>query len=232
MHVLITLVVAVLIVLLIKHNIGVRKRWAERCNVLAAWAASNNMPIAQGRTQEIERGYCTDFPSLRTCGDDRYAYNVMKGKLRGRDFCFFDYHYQTTTTNEKGETTTTDWNFSAVVVSSEVPLKPLYIRPENAADKVKAFFGADDINFESKEFSAKYYVSSPDKRWAYDVLHPRTIEFLLGMPLLYINFATHNVMVSASKMFDVSMLIAATDVACGILERLPEYLIRQQKEGG
>ena len=43
--------------------------------------------------------------------------------------------------------------------------------------KTKANF--DDIDFESDEFSRKFYVQSSDRKFAYDVLHPRMMEFLL-----------------------------------------------------
>ena len=33
--------------------------------------------------------------------------------------------------------------------------------------------------FESAEFSRRFHVSSPDKRFAYDVIDPRMMEFLL-----------------------------------------------------
>ena len=62
---------------------------------------------------------------------------------------------------------------------------PLLIRPEGIFDKIKSVIGFDDIDFESAEFSRKFYVKSTDKRFAYDVLHPRMMEFLLAeMPPL------------------------------------------------
>jgi hypothetical protein len=44
---------------------------------------------------------------------------------------------------------------------------------------VAGFFGFDDIDFESSEFSSRFIVKSADKRFAYDVIHPRMMEFLL-----------------------------------------------------
>jgi hypothetical protein len=59
----------------------------------------------------------------------------------------------------------------------------LFIRRENLFDKVAGFLGFDDIDFESAEFSDRFIVKSRDKRFAYDVLHPRMMEFLLdGAP--------------------------------------------------
>lgn len=65
----------------------------------------------------------------------------------------------------------------------------LVIRPETASDRIDTAAGFDDINFESVEFSRLFHVSSLDKRFAYDVLHPRMMEFLLAErpPMLVID---------------------------------------------
>ena len=42
------------------------------------------------------------------------------------------------------------------------------------------FFGHDDIDFESAEFSRNFYVKSSDRKWAFDILHARAMEFLLA----------------------------------------------------
>ena len=62
---------------------------------------------------------------------------------------------------------------------AEWPAPTLLVRPEGLFDKLKGAIGFDDIDFESEEFSRKFYVQSSDKRFAYDVLHPRMMEFLL-----------------------------------------------------
>ncbi len=56
----------------------------------------------------------------------------------------------------------------------------LLIRREGLFDKLAGAFGFDDIDFESVEFSRRFHVKSPDKRFAYDVIHARMMEFLLA----------------------------------------------------
>jgi len=55
----------------------------------------------------------------------------------------------------------------------------LLIRTEGLGDKLLGGLGFDDIDFESEEFSRRYWVKCEDKRYAYDVIHPRMMEFLL-----------------------------------------------------
>ena len=47
-------------------------------------------------------------------------------------------------------------------------------------DKIAGALGFHDINFESSEFSRKFHIKCADKKFAYDVIHPRMMEFLLA----------------------------------------------------
>jgi len=58
----------------------------------------------------------------------------------------------------------------------------LLIRRENIGDKIAGGLGFDDIDFESEEFSRAFWVKSNNKRFAYDVIHPQMMEFLLRGP--------------------------------------------------
>ena len=55
----------------------------------------------------------------------------------------------------------------------------LHIRNETAADRVSAALGFDDIDFESAEFSRKFYVLSSNKQFAYNVISPAVMDHLL-----------------------------------------------------
>jgi hypothetical protein len=48
-------------------------------------------------------------------------------------------------------------------------------------DKIAGAFGFDDIDFESEAFSRRFHVKSSDRRFAYDVIHPRMMEFLMNV---------------------------------------------------
>jgi len=90
-----------------------------------------------------------------------------------------DFRYRVTRSNGKSSSTTT-YRFSYLIVHPPWPSPTLLVRPEGLFDKVKGAFGFDDIDFESIEFSRAFWVQSNDKRFAYDVLHPRMMEFLLA----------------------------------------------------
>lgn len=169
------------------------------------------------------------FDCLRQ-GQDRYAYNLTQGQWANRPYVGFDYHYETTSTDSKGRSRTHNHYFSAVILESEIPLKELFIRPEGFFDKLTEFFGYDDIDFESAEFSRKFYVKARDKRWAYDVIHQRTMEFLLARATFTIKFDRRRVIAYRGSKFKPLEFEQAAEVIRGILDLLPEYLKKQQLE--
>ena len=50
---------------------------------------------------------------------------------------------------------------------------------EGIFSKIAQAVGYDDIDFESHEFSRKYCGRSKNKNFAYDIFHPRMIDYLL-----------------------------------------------------
>jgi hypothetical protein len=87
----------------------------------------------------------------------------------------FDYEY----TTGRGDDAQT---YRSQVAILEMPiLAPcLAVRTENLLDRVAAWVGHDDINFESEAFSKLTHVKCADRKFAYDIFHGRLIEFLLG----------------------------------------------------
>ncbi len=198
----------------------------KRRKALRAWADAHALLFSAER----EYGFDVRYPQFGVLGkgDNRYAYNMMRGSWNGRAMQAFDYHYEIHSTDSKGRRTTHHHHFSAILLDSAVPLKPLFIRPEGFLDKVTEFLGFDDIDFESAEFSRKFYVKASDKKWAYDVIHQRAMEFLLGGPAFTIQFETGCVLVCRGATFGVDEFGQAVEAAAGLLDRLPEYVIKQQ----
>jgi hypothetical protein len=194
----------------------------QRRKELLAWAQGKGLQFTFDKYYDLE----DRFPAFSCLdqGSNRYAYNVISGTLAGRKFLGFDYHYTTGSGKNRH-----DHHFSAIILQSSILLKPLFIRPENFLDKVTEFAGFNDIDFESAEFSRKFYVKSPDKRWAYDVIHPQMMEFLLASPVFTIQFDLTNIMACRNSTFSVSDYDSAVSVIDGMLERLPDYLIKQQQ---
>lgn len=92
------------------------------------------------------------------------------------------------------------------------------------------FFGFEPIQFESAEFNRRFHVKAPDRKWAYDVIHARTMEFLMASPPLSLKFGPRQAIAYTGSTLDAAGFQQAFDAAAGILDRLPDY-VRQQQGG-
>lgn len=162
-------------------------------------------------------------------GDNRYAFHVMEGDWNGWPIVAFDYCYQNVYRDDKGNASLSSPRyFSAVVAVTAVTLKSLSVRPKNLWDKFKAAAGEMDINFESGAFSRRFHVTSPDRQWAYAVLHPQAIDCLLRHGHFHIDMKYHTVIAYGHRLFTVKEFQDAAQAVTGLLEFLPKYLIREQ----
>ncbi|MCC5829024.1 MAG: hypothetical protein JJU36_06205 [Phycisphaeraceae bacterium] len=213
--------VIVLVVLGIRQE---RKRREELSN----WARQHGLHFSRDKRRDLERRFRDLHPLGQ--GSNRYAYNVISGQWRGREILAFDYHYQTTSTDSKGRPKTNHHHFSAVIVRTRFPVKPLLIRGRNFFDSISSFFGFADISFESAEFNRAFTVKAPDRRWAYDVLHTRAMRFLLDNPRFSIEFDHHHGIAWRNSRFKPQEFERAVGIIEGLLDQLPDYLRSQQMD--
>ncbi len=142
----------------------------------------------------------------------------------------FDYHYQVIAGSGK-KTRTRHYEFTVVILKPRFPLKPLTIRKENLADRIAASFGWDDLDFESAAFSAKYHVSAPDRRWAYDVLTARILALLLDRNAGDIHLSALHIMIPLPFVKDPADILPACETAAALLDGIPEYARKPRKKG-
>jgi len=154
----------------------------KRREALAALAGRLSWRFDPARDRDHDEHYA-HFEIFRR-GHGRAAYNTLTGDLQvnGRP-CpvkMGDFVYKVTRHSGKSRRTTT-YRFSYVILHLPFANVPdLLIRREGMFDKLAGAFGFDDIDFESAEFSRRFHVKSPDKKFAYDVIHVRMMEFLLA----------------------------------------------------
>jgi hypothetical protein len=155
-------------------------------------AELSQFAAARGWSFDLSSDYSHDQRyghfSLFNSGRNQYAYNTIRGALAIGEGAWpvqlGDFHYETTSTStdSKGNTRTQTHHHYLSYLIVETPYlgaPDLFVRSEGFFDKIAGFLGFDDIDFESAEFSKRFVVKSKDKRFAYDVIHPRMMEFLL-----------------------------------------------------
>ena len=191
-----------------------------RSSALAAWASAKGFHFHRGKVKHFDDEH-PDLGCLQR-GHSRYAHNIASGQLGEHAFTSFDYHYATGSGKNRRS-----YRFSAVLLSPPFPLLPMAVRREGWFDKIKAGFGFNDIDFESAEFSKQFHVSAADKKFAYDLITPRTMEFLLRSARSAAGFSfecDHDVLCVLSKnVLDIPDIEHAYHYGKTILEGIPEY---------
>lgn len=161
-------------------------------------------------------------------GHSRQAYNVLHGKQGKYPVKAFDYVFYTTetSTDSKGNTTTREVShyLSAIIFDADVDFPTLLIRPEGFFDKVAAAMGFDDIDFESAEFSRLFFVKSSDRKFAYDVIHARMMEYLLQNQGWTLQLQGPVVLLLKGSTFSVADFASGIKFVDGFLGQFPDYL--------
>lgn len=216
------IIVPIAIVGFIALAIYSHKKEQERRERLQGFADRFGLYYDPGKV----RGFDDQHPqfSFLRHGSNRYAHNILTGEWQGREVTAFDYHYETHSTDSKGRRTTHHHRFSAALVRSGFPLRSMTIRPEGFFDKIKAAFGWDDIDFESAEFSKRFHVSSKDRRWAYDVLTPRTMEFLLENPNRELYFEGYILAVRSDRGLEPEEVEGLLNMGGTVLDGVPAFV--------
>ena len=145
----------------------------KRREAFRALAARLGLQYEPGKSRDMARRY--KFLDKLRRGHNRYAYNILSGNYKEHDLTLFDYHYQTGSGKN-----THHYHFSFFMLHLPMSFPELVIGPEGVFSKIAQAIGYDDIDFESHEFSRKFCVRSPDKKFAYDVCNARMIEYLLS----------------------------------------------------
>lgn len=175
-------------------------------------------------TQSIPDLY--DYFDCLSRGDSREASNLLIGKIDSFDLRAFDYKYCT----GSGKSRQTH-KLGVVVVDTDVCFHSLLIRSEGFFDRVAGAFGFDDIDFESDEFSRRFYVGSPDKQYAYEMIHPMMMEFLLKNPQWSIQTFGRTVLITNHRILGPEEFDQAFAFLRDFLRMIPDFVWRKLREG-
>lgn len=194
----------------------------ERQEAVRLWALARGWRVWPGG----EGGPLHEHPALGLLqrGHSRRCGCLVRGELDGQPLALFDYRYVT----GHGKNRTTH-RYAVAVLDLPFPVRPLRVRPEHAFDKLGEFLGADDLDFESAEFSARFHVSAPDRKWAYDVIDARMMEFLLQAPAGFtLELGSHEIAVCRPGYAKPAGYEQALGILRGVRERIPAWVVREQ----
>jgi hypothetical protein len=213
------LLIAGLIVAGIVYSIlAAKKRRQEMADLAARLGLTFNPERDYDLAEQFE------FLSKLRQGDNRYAYNILRGDYRGHTVLAFDYHFETHSTDSKGHRHTHHHHLSFFMMFLPRQVPELTIVREGLFSKIAQAFGYDDIDFESAEFSRKFCVRSKDRRFAYDVCHARFMEYLLANDDLSLEFENRVVAFGFDRQLAPADIERNLNRLLEVRELLPAYL--------
>jgi hypothetical protein len=174
------LVLILIVGLVVAGAIAAARAARKRREALAQLAARLGLRFEPDNDYALSEDF--EFLNKLRQGSNRYAFNQLSGDYRGHEVKVFDYHFETYSSDSKGRRQTHHHYCSFFMLRLPRSFPEVTVVREGLFSKIAQALGYDDIDFESAEFSRKYCVRSPDKRFAYDVCHPRLIEYLLANP--------------------------------------------------
>lgn len=160
------------------------ERERRRLAGLGRWGAANGFAFSPGDLFNLDGRY-QGVASIGE-GHDRYAFECLTRDAPVPS-AIFRYHFktwETRTVTRNGRTRTeryeaTHWR-RYLIVELGAAFPRLFLRTEGFLDRVAGFVGFDDIDFESEEFSRRYFCKSGDRQFAYAMIHPQMMEWLLS----------------------------------------------------
>jgi hypothetical protein len=163
------------------------------------------------------------FLSRLAQGQDRYAFNILRGTYHEQALFVFDHHYQTGSGKSREEHYGT---ILMLIVKEAFPKVIVGHEREGLFAKAAAALLGDEeeIKFESAEFSRIYCVRSGDKRFAYDVCNPQMMEYLLANRDLEIEIQGPVISLAFEPQLPIGQIEFNLQRLVEIRLRLPQYL--------
>jgi hypothetical protein len=160
------------------------ERERQRLAALAQWASMNGFQFNPQDPWNLDGRYSGLFDIGK--GHARWAFETLT-RTSPVPAAIFQYHFrtwETRTVTRNGRTRVeqyeeTHWR-RYLILELGVEFPRLFLRTEGMFDKIAGFIGFDDIDFESEEFSKRYFCKSDDRQFAYAVIHPQMMEWLMG----------------------------------------------------
>lgn len=164
-------------------------------------------------------------------GHNRQARNILRGLYDGREFVGFDFVYHTTetSTDANGHTSSREvpHAYSVLGLRTVDGLPRLEVSPEGFFGRAIGKLTNRDIELESEEFNRAFTVVASDRRFAYDILHPRLMEQLLLTRDVGWKLDQGWILAIEPGRHDVADLDRRVAVIDGVLDAVPDF-VRQQ----
>ena len=141
----------------------------------------------------------------------------------------FEYRYstrQTTRVNGQTRTRSVVHPYSVVAVGTGASFPPLRVTPEGMVGRLIGRITDSDIELESEDFNRMFTVSSPDRKFASDVLPPRMMQLLMRWPDLGWQLQAAYLIVFHGGSHSEAEVEAKLPVIDAIVDGIPDFVWR------
>jgi hypothetical protein len=165
------------------------------------------------------------YTPVTRSGHDHRTREVIRGRDGdGPPFVAFKHEWKTTRTETytdsegKTQTRTVTENHSEPILGFQLPARMPWLQVNR-----KGF--SRGISFESEAFNKRFAVSAQDTKFAYDVIHPRQMEYLMANPPASFRFADDWVWFSTG-VHNQPTIAQSSAFLRGFLARIPRFVWR------
>jgi len=147
----------------------------------------------------------------------------------------FDYTYYTESRDSKGRTSRHYSTRTVLAVELPQSFPGITIKPDSALREFFEFIGGADIDFESDAFNKRFYVWSDDRKFAYDLVHARMMEFLLrtreALRDLHLQIVGPRAIFFRERTLDAAGIEELLQFAADFYAQVPEYVRKDYARG-
>lgn len=151
-------------------------------------------------------------------GNERIATHVLSGAHRDQSVVCFEYSYRAHKRTNR---------YTVVTLSLPASGPTLEVGQERLGHRVLGLAGVRDLQLESDEFNAAFRIGTDDERFAYDVLHPRMMEFLLideRARHLPVRLERGDLLTWTGGPTTADRVTWMADYLCDVLDRVPSHV--------
>ncbi|MGH3995080.1 MAG: DUF3137 domain-containing protein, partial [Pseudonocardiaceae bacterium] len=203
---------------------GRRRRALRRLAASRGWKLASmgaGLPVAAGRGagQFTDRWTVAPFAG-RNHGS---VADLLAGEFGGRRFAEFTYSYADRSLGGGGAL------IGVTVVGLPVALPRLQVSPQG----VEAWLvpGLPDVDLESEAFNRRFRVQAGDRRYAMDVLNPRTMQTMLSVPPLTWRIDGSDLIAFGPPTGDPDEIVRRLEAAVAIADNIPPFVLEDQRIG-
>ena len=165
-------------------------------------------------------------------GDSPKARNVLTGRYGDRDMVAFDYSYETSSTDSKGNRSTTTHRYAVCALRLPGWVSGLELTPESFGTRFAGALGFGDVQLESEQFNRRYRVKARNAKLAYDVLHPRTMQALLDRPALNLRLQDADAVCWKTGSLEPAALLQGLSTLRLVVDGVPSFVWSDTTSGG